>query len=168
MLDWGRNMTTDLDIRSNWLRPPHRQFVEDCLTIDANHWMREGILKLGDRRGGSRGWLRQGRGAYRIVFESLTEQAMLAEVQFAISWIWAGSSATQNAKHSIGLVTTRPQFGGVRWWFVCPLRPFGKPCNRRAAKLYLPEGSLDFGCRECHGLKYKTQRPRRRYRRRPL
>jgi hypothetical protein len=40
--------------------------------------------------------------------------------------------------YKIRLETTRPNFGGLRWWFMCPLvrRDGGPP--RRAAKLYLP------------------------------
>ena len=46
------------------------------------------------------------------------------------------------------LVTTRPNYGGRRWWFLCPL------LRRRAAKLYLPPGAKLFGSREAHGLTY--------------
>ncbi len=48
----------------------------------------------------------------------------------------------------VGLVTTRPNYGGHRWWFVCPLG------GRRAAKLYLPPGAKLFGSREAYGLTY--------------
>jgi hypothetical protein len=52
------------------------------------------------------------------------------------------------------LVTTKPTYGGLRWWFICPLarRDSGPP--RRVAKLYLPPGSRYFGSRNGHGLTY--------------
>src|SRR5262249_11129670 len=56
----------------------------------------------------------------------------------------------------IALTTTRPHFGGLRWWFVCPLVRNGQECNRRVAKLYLPPGGRYFGCRHCYGLTYTT------------
>jgi hypothetical protein len=48
----------------------------------------------------------------------------------------------------VRLVTTRPNYGGRRLWFVCPL------VGRRAAKLYLPPGGRLFGSREAYGLTY--------------
>jgi hypothetical protein len=55
----------------------------------------------------------------------------------------------------IGLQKTSPHFGGVRWWFTCPLTTRnGTPCGRRVGKLYLPYGERQFGCRECHALTY--------------
>ena len=42
--------------------------------------------------------------------------------------------------YKIRLVTTIPNYGGSRWWFICPLsRDDGGP-PRRVAKLYLPPG----------------------------
>lgn len=40
------------------------------------------------------------------------------------------------------------------WWFVCPNRPQGTPCNRQVAKLYLPPSGRTFGCRFCYGFTY--------------
>jgi len=48
------------------------------------------------------------------------------------------------------LVATRPYFGGVRWWVVCP------GCGSRAGKLYLPPGRCSLRCRKCHGLTYRS------------
>jgi hypothetical protein len=49
------------------------------------------------------------------------------------------------------------QFGGKRWWFICPLIVHGIACNRRAGKLYLPPGARYFGCRKCHDLTYRSR-----------
>jgi hypothetical protein len=54
--------------------------------------------------------------------------------------------------------TTKCNFGGVRYWFLCPA------CNRRIGKLYAPlyvplyapSGAGDFKCRHCHNLTYTT------------
>ena len=55
-------------------------------------------------------------------------------------------------------VTTRPYFGGMRWWFVCPLIVGGIICERRVRKLYLPHGGRYFGCRRCYNLTYECVR----------
>ena len=51
--------------------------------------------------------------------------------------------------YRVRLTTTRPRFGGLRWWFVCPLVVGGQPCNRRVGKLFLPPAGRYFGCRPC-------------------
>lgn len=61
------------------------------------------------------------------------------------------------------LVTTPCNFGGRRWWFLCPLVVGGKPCRRRCGKLYLPPGGRYFGCRECHDLTYTSCQESHKY-----
>ena len=58
--------------------------------------------------------------------------------------------------YRVRLVTTTPTYGGLRWWFICPLmrRDGGPP--RQVARLYLPPGSRYFGSREAHGLTYAS------------
>ena len=58
--------------------------------------------------------------------------------------------------YRVRLATTKPRFGGVRWWFLCPLLVYGMPCGRRVGKLYMPPGGRYFGCRHCHKLNYAS------------
>jgi hypothetical protein len=65
--------------------------------------------------------------------------------------------------YRVRLVTTRPTYGGRRWWFICPL-----PCedggpHRRVAKLYLPPGGKYFGSRHAHGLTYNSCQESHKY-----
>ena len=65
----------------------------------------------------------------------------------------------QAIDYRVGLVTTRPHYGGLRWWFVCP----GNGCGgRRVYKLYLPPWGLYFLCRHCCDLAYESQSEDRR------
>jgi len=50
------------------------------------------------------------------------------------------------------LQTTRPNFGGIRYWLTCP------SCGSMFAKLYLPPSETEFACRSCHDLVYQSQR----------
>jgi hypothetical protein len=59
-------------------------------------------------------------------------------------------------KYSVRLATTTPKYGGIRWWFLCPLAPNRNLCYRRVAKLYLPPGGKYYGCRTCHNLTYTS------------
>ena len=52
----------------------------------------------------------------------------------------------------VPLETTRPNYGGRRWWFRCPAN------GRRVAKLHSPPGGDIFASRRAYGLAYRNQR----------
>ena len=54
-------------------------------------------------------------------------------------------------KYAVSLVTTPCNFGGVRYWFACPL------CSRRVGGLYLVLGDAYFVCRQCNNLTYRSR-----------
>jgi hypothetical protein len=60
--------------------------------------------------------------------------------------------------YAVGLQSTHPHRGGLRWWFICPCSIDGVPCRQRVAKLYLPPGAKFYGCRHCHNLTYTSRR----------
>jgi hypothetical protein len=126
--------------------------VESCRFLDANRWMREGILKADVWHGGSWAWFRDA---------AKTEHT--ASIGYEVNtfdtppWVRLFYTLTRTGgavDYRVGLVTTRPHFGGLRWWFLCPLSVNGRTCGRRVAKLYL-DGRY-FGCRQCHGLTYTS------------
>ena len=59
--------------------------------------------------------------------------------------------------YKVALTTTRCNFGGVRYWFICPLSRNGVYCGRRVAKLYKAPGANYFGCRHCYNLSYESR-----------
>ncbi|MXO58543.1 hypothetical protein GRI89_03165 [Altererythrobacter salegens] len=56
----------------------------------------------------------------------------------------------------IRFIYTVPQYGGQRWWMVCPLR------HERVGKLYLPNGGNIFAGRKAWRLGYRSQRVAKR------
>lgn len=65
------------------------------------------------------------------------------------------SESKRPISQSIALDSTQPHFGGLRWWFKCPMIQDGRsPCLRRVRKLYLVHET--FGCRTCHDLTYQS------------
>jgi hypothetical protein len=58
----------------------------------------------------------------------------------------------------VRIEATRCHYGGLRWWFTCPLT------GRRAAKLYLPNEATMFAARGKYRLAYRSQRQTLRYR----
>jgi hypothetical protein len=144
-------------------RPLAKITVEGCLDIDANLWGREGIIRAGAWQSGVWTWT-FGIGGSSISYEADTRNPERATVRLAYSWRERGSPERHEDYH-VRLTTTRPHFGGRRWWFVCPLVIDGRPCNRRAGKLYLPPDGRYFGCRRCYDLTYTScQQSHNRYR----
>jgi len=82
---------------------------------------------------------------------------------FLFSYTHGSGESAQALDYPVRLVKTAPHFGGVRWYFLCPLVDGGKPCSRRVSKLYLPPGGLYFGCRECYGLTYTSSQESHRF-----
>jgi len=59
--------------------------------------------------------------------------------------------------YKIALTTTPCNFGGIRYWFICPLSMNGVYCGRRVGTLYLGSGGKYFGCRHCYNLSYESR-----------
>jgi hypothetical protein len=62
------------------------------------------------------------------------------------------SSEELKIDDKVYLAPTRPHFGGLRWWFMCP------QLNRRVRKLYLPLDGRHFWSRRAYELAYASQR----------
>jgi len=67
--------------------------------------------------------------------------------------------------YKVKLTTTPCYYGGLRYWFICPLTTNGIPCNKRVGVLY-KKGDY-FGCRHCYDLTYRSKNENRRFRYNP-
>ena len=59
--------------------------------------------------------------------------------------------------YNVQLTTTPCNFGGIRYWFICPLSRNGVYCGRRVGKLYKAPRADYFGCRHCFELSYESR-----------
>ena len=137
-----------------WHWHTRKTTVEECRWIDVARWVREGIIRPTAWISGSWLWMDAvtGEKTSSISYEVNTGDS-------ARSWVRLYYTITQTGfevDYKILLQTTRPNFGGVRWWFTCPLVVNDRHCGRRARKLYLPPGGRYFGCRHCYDLTYKS------------
>jgi hypothetical protein len=140
----------------HWWRPAKKTTVEACLSIDANRWMREGILKAGIHLRGSWRWVYHSGRENTIGYEVNTLDQARPFVRLSYTLTRAATQEREALDYRVALTTTRPRFGGLRWWFVCPLVVKGRACGRRVGRLYLPPRSRYFGCRHCHELTYAS------------
>jgi hypothetical protein len=140
----------------HWWRDRKKTVVEACLSLDANRWMREGNLRAGVQLSGSWRWVYSDGRECSIRYEVTTEYMAAPSVRLSYSRTCPDSGQQEPIEYRVRLATTRPRFGGLRWWFVCPLVKNGWDCGRRVGKLFLPPGGRYFGCRHCHDLTYTS------------
>jgi hypothetical protein len=129
--------------------------VEDCLQLDANRWMRQG-LRDRVRMAGTWRWIYPGGRSFSVDYELDTREPDEAFAQLWYGWVWTPTGEPDWVDYRVDLTATWPHLGGLRWWFVCPLLVGGVACRRRVGKLYLPPRARYFGCRHCHRLTYTS------------
>jgi len=62
----------------------------------------------------------------------------------------------QSFDYKIFLHRTPCNYGGYRYWFMCPLARSGMTCGRLSTVLY--KASNYFGCRRCYNLTYQSRK----------
>jgi len=67
------------------------------------------------------------------------------------------SGEVKSFDYFVDLETTPCNYGGKRWWFLCP------SCNRRCRVLYNTISTNIFACRLCHNLTYESQQKGKTY-----
>lgn len=67
----------------------------------------------------------------------------------------------QDMDYKIQLVSTHCNYGGKRYWFICPLTKEGRYCGRRVGVIY--SIGKYFGCRHCGEIAYRSQMQSDRY-----
>ena len=140
----------------SWYRWNKKNTVNDGHSLDINKLVRDGLLVRGYGAGSMR-WTNTRTGeetaSIGFILETLVEDGLTMHLYYTRT---GRNGDKENFNYPIILQTTRPNYGGRRWWFTCPLVVNGWPCRRRVAKLYLPPGGKYFGCRHCYNLTYKS------------
>jgi hypothetical protein len=125
--------------------------VEESSQLDVNTLVRDGIIGQGCHASGIISWTRFS-GTSSIGFE--TDCYMLnghITLNYRVSQL---GKSDQIINYPIELCTTKPNYGGIRWWFICP----NTDCNAMVGKLYQPLGGQYFLCRTCNNLTYASCR----------
>jgi hypothetical protein len=126
------------------------RLVEQGLTLNIDQLIKAKFLIPGSRMSGRIDWTFRGQPAGAVRYESqLALPNAYMWLYFTVSDPIRGES--HSIKQEIRLTTTRPRFGGARWWFVCP------QSGTRVGRLHLPFGSMQFAARRTHGLRYACQ-----------
>jgi hypothetical protein len=142
----------------NWDRWNKKLTVNNGLTLDINQMVRDGLFLHGQAKVmGSIKWTNtrteEQTGAMGFIIEPRENDGFIFRVSYTIT---RREGDKQDFDYPLELQTTRPHYGGRRWWFTCPLVVNGLPCYRRVSKLYLPPGAKYLGCRHCYDLTYRS------------
>jgi len=122
--------------------------------IDLAWMMRVGKVVPGQWISGSLSWNYAGQPAGSVSYVANMEDE--ADPYLSLNY-WRGSGdGRQHVEQVVRLVSTIPNFGGRRWWMICPYS------GRRVAKLYMPPGGDCFASRQSWRLGYHSQRVARR------
>ena len=126
--------------------------VEESLHLDVNLLVREGTIRKQSQTSGMISWDRPIGNKPSIGFEAqcFMENGYM-RLQYAVTSL---AMQAQAVSYNVELFSTRPYFGGIRWWFICP----NPDCNSMVAKLYQPPGANYFLCRTCQNLTYQSCR----------
>ena len=141
---------------TRWMWHTRKTTVEECRILPVFDLSREGIFTWNSRRQGTLTWTNE------QTCEKVASMGFAVNTEVEPPWLrlhysistWQGEKI--DCDYKVFLQTTRPNFGGLRWWFICPLSVNHQVCLRRVAKLYLPPGGRYYGCRYCYNLTYKS------------
>ena len=142
-----------------------KQTVEDCRVLSAAKLQSDDLLGEGRYGGGRLVWTRTSTGeevgSIGYLIDTLKPSDWHLRLQYNLT-LWR-TGKREWLDYRVSLTTTPLPWGGLRWWFLCPLLKDGRPCGRRCGKLYLPPGGKYFGCRLCYDLTYRSAQEAHRF-----
>ena len=137
----------------------NRVTVEDCKILSVIKMTRNGVFRKGPGNLWTSKWIDSGgkeTSSIGFYVSSNDIGGLCLDVSYNISKL--SSDKPRQLNYRINLEFTPCNFGGIRYWFACPLTEDNIPCNRRVGRLYLPPGGQYFGCRHCYNLTYRSQK----------
>ncbi len=143
----------------HWWRHPKKTTVEECRALGTKDLRQLGLLKADSVISKVISWGSPDTNSQ----SSILVKSATTVPNPCLCLEYTLSKTGENVRYTIALSSTRPPFGGHRWWLHCPLIVSGRRCDRRGTKLYLPPGARYFGCRECYSLTYRSCQESHKY-----
>lgn len=136
--------------------------VDEVKRFEIKPLMEVGVLRKKDTNFKGCGWRSGGKLTGSICYQIDYDKDDNPEfIRFSYEIKKNGTEEKQRFDYYVRLVATDCNFGGKRWWFICPLIKNGVACGRRCSILYLPGNYKYFGCRNCYELTYESRQRHR-------
>lgn len=127
-----------------------RPTADSCKRIDIAYLIRRRCIIPSHWMSGTLHWSRGSMPAGSISYDADMRDPDNAVLR--LSYVRGEGDDKESVKQTVRLVFTEPNYGGRRWWMICPA------ANNRVAKLYLPPWGDRFAGRKAWRLGYKIQR----------
>ncbi|OWQ95360.1 hypothetical protein [Sphingopyxis witflariensis] len=127
-----------------------RPTADASLRIDLAWMLRTGRAKEGAHQRGALNWTCGGEPSGSIRYDAIMHEP--GGERLELSYARGSGEDREQVRQTIRLCHTRPNYGGKRWWMICPYR------HIRVGKLYLPPGGDRFASRHAWRLGYQCQR----------
>lgn len=135
--------------------------AEDCRVIEA-WWLLRDIKKKGGTKHSIISWGKNGEHGNITAHISANTEAPSMRLTYSVHT----ASNKKDFDYTIPITTTPCHFGGLRYWFQCPLIKNNVYCGKRVGKVYMVNNY--FGCRHCHEITYASRKISSRHRWNPL
>lgn len=130
-----------------------RMTVDQCKSIPMTFLKKQGYLERG-YKSGNINWTIRGEKCGNI---GIAVEINQTEGYFRARYNIRQNGEREDFDYKVRLVSTPCNYGGRRWWFICPISIRGALCQRRVGVLHFG-GSKYLGCRHCHDLTYESCR----------
>lgn len=132
-----------------WYRWGKKTTLDECRNIDINRMQKMGAIKPDTIKSGVWQWVDVQTGEV-VSSISYTCKTLYTDHDY-INLRYTFTDSNEGINYDIKLVKTYPHYGGVRYWFICPVT------GKRVAKLYLTPYDGRFISRHVHKLLYASQ-----------
>lgn len=128
-----------------------RPIADSASKIDLPWMVRTGKVREGSWITGTLHWTwSDGSSAGSISYTARMDEP--GNERLELSYTRGTGDTKESVRQTVRLESTRPHYGGKRWWMICPYR------HVQVSKLYLPSGGDRFASRQAWRIGYRCQR----------
>jgi hypothetical protein len=138
-----------------------RLTTKDCKQISASLLHKHHFFD-GGVRSGVISWGRDAEKVEKITFVVSTIEGQ-EYIRFQYTHTDVKSGQKTDRIFVAGILSTPCNYGGRRWWFICPIFVNDYVCKRRVNILYFGKNGNSFGCRHCLDLTYESQKENHKF-----
>jgi hypothetical protein len=139
-------------------RPWSTRFtVEQCHRLSVSELSRGGVFHSAPGSVSTITWNTPKSSEHLELAATLKQRSQFEWLLWCVLSVTSAQGEAPPRRLEIPIVRTRCNFGGFRYWFLCPNVIDGRLiCRRRVTKLFRPPGQASFGCRRCFNLTYRS------------